>query len=372
VVLFALKDKRHLTYLRYFFATIVIIVVVAVAATRVVAFRGRGSAQALAQAPARAVSIEPRLQQLTDRQYKVGDTVSARFSIVNRLEHPVTVKEIGTSCSCMATLPETASALPFDIAPGGKVEFWIKGSVRSTPEPEQAYSIRVEAWSDQAPLPDCFASLRFHVVDELKAYPPAVKLGEVTAGQPVHRRIYLYTLNTGPEQKVPTLRVSSPQSITASITPQPTLSPGEVPSDFKVRFVVDVNISPDKGLADISEAIAILPDNQAPLTIPVECSYKKECRISANHLDVEGAPGQLLTREIFLESDSPNWQNISVRASPQEVAVIVESFDAKTKVIRVTIRIPKSEVSKSGEIVIQSMDTTSSIKIPVRLQTVQK
>ncbi len=112
-----------------------------IGSARIAANRSRGSSS---EATTRGLVLEPRVVRLTDRVFKEGDIVNVRFSITNPLKRPVTITAIPTSCSCISTVPEGFSALPFDLVPGQKVHFFIKGGVRPGPELEQSYSLQVE------------------------------------------------------------------------------------------------------------------------------------------------------------------------------------------------------------------------------------
>ncbi len=357
------EGERYPVNIMYLLAGAVLVAIVAVTVLRFWAPRSDGG---IAASPPK-ISVEPRSQRLGDSTYREGDTVSARFSIVNPLQVPVTIRGIHTSCSCMATLPGTGLSLPFEIAPGSHAEFWVQGSVRPGPELNQAYSIEVEAWCNGVPLPESFASLSFRVEDVLKAYPIAIKLGEVPIDQPVHRKIYLYTINRPDGGSMPTLRVSGSPSIRATIAAGDKATSDAIPRDFKVQYLIDVILEPGQGEASSSGTIDVLGGNRTLLSIPVQCSYQHEYRISADHIDVEGRSGQQFVREIFIESESPSWSEISVPSLPEGITASVDRFDAKTRVVRAKIQVPPAGRVQRGEILLKSGDGLKTIRIPVRV-----
>jgi hypothetical protein len=357
------EHGRHLVSL----AIVVGIVIVTIGVMMLGRIRSLATA---ASATSRSISIEPRSARLVDRTYREGDVVTAHFSIINPLERPVTIKAIHTSCSCMATVTEQGPSPPFNMAPGGKVAFLVRGGVRSGPELEQSYSIQVESSCGDEPLPECFADVIFRAEDSVKAYPFDIKIAGVPTAEPIHRKIYLYKTTAWDGGQPPGLRVSNPESVRTSITAISENPPDFALKDFRVQFQIDVTIVPPRSLARISTTIDVLSENgQTLLTIPVECEYEREYRLSSDHVDVEGTAGSIIKREMFFESDSPAWRELAVTAVPDGVTAKVEVFDATTRVVRLTFRMPGANQGNDGEIVLRSRDGTRSIKIPFHLAT---
>ncbi len=170
-----------------------------------------------------------------------------------------------------------------------------------------------------APLPESFASLSFLVEDVLKAYPDAIRVGEVPVGEPLRKKIYLYTVNDSKAEKTPSLRVLGDSSIKATIAAGARAAPDVIPRDFKVKYIIDVTVNPGRGEQSSAGTVEVLAGDKTMLSIPVECWYKQTYRLSASRIDVEGRPGQSMVRELFFESDSPAWKQISIASSPEGV-----------------------------------------------------
>ena len=214
-------------------------------------------------------------------------------------------------------------------------------------------------------MPDRSAGVEFRVEDSLKVYPSSIRIGEVDAGEPIHREFCLYTIADRDVGALPKLRVSS-GAIKASIASAGGL-PDVLPRGYKAHFSIRATIMPPPEQHEISGAIDVLGENDRELlSTPVHCSYKREYLLSADHVDAEGVPGTIITRELFLESISPDWRDVAVSAAPDGVAAKIVTFDSRTKVVRIRVRIPEADRGQNERLILRSADGKKTIEIPFR------
>ncbi len=319
------------------------------------------------------LKIDPPAVKVTDRVFGEAEVIKQVYTITNPLKVAVTVRELSTSCSCLATVPNGKTKPPFVLEPGDSAEVELETITRATGDPDQSYAITVNAEAEGKPLPECVASWSFQVENSIKAEPARITILNIRAGTPVKNKLVLYT-NAGEESlKDYTLSVSKPKLIHARLVKLAGSSNTEVGHRYQPRFALETTI--DAADETVSGEIEVKKSGVSAVKIPVYCSFTQPYNLRPRKLDVQGPPGKRVARRVFFESSEPEWKDIEIVEKSRGVEVELRQFDATTREIRLTIEIPRAggvETSRNLSVVLAGKDKSSRVAIPIRVEVARE
>ncbi len=310
--------------------------------------------------------VAPSVTRVDDHVYKEGEVVRASFKVSNPTGRPIRVKAYRTSCSCMATTPEGGTPPPFVLKPGGLAEFTLRTSALATRGLEQSYSAHIESEVDGKDLPPAVASVHFRVEDGLRAVPRELVIGDAPMGEPVRRTVMLYTKSDAADEATFEFGSSDGQSI--AVDASKATGPSESLPGFTPRYKIEVAITPGSDPSLAIGTIEVRRNREVALLIPVRCSFRQDYRLSRpNGVDIEGKPGQIITRQVFYESSSPGWRDLSVVSRPEGVEITIQPFDARTQVIRIRATVPEvAPPQPDPRVVLAAGEHKAPLEIPLR------
>jgi hypothetical protein len=315
--------------------------------------------------PERALRVEPPDVRLEDRVYQEGDLVQGKFRLFNDSGAPLTINALRTSCSCLASVAEGQRTVPFMLVPRSGLEIALTTTALAAQGTEQRYQVVVESSDRGRRLPDRYATLFFRVADTLKANPRELRVYEAASDGPTVRSVCFYTYRDTSDVQRPALRVKGSKLIHAVLR-DPVRD--ELHQDHRIaRFIVDVMIEPEEDTADITGEIEVEPSGQSPITVPVTCTFQRDCRFQPTALQASGKPGTVVERDLFEEFSSDRWRGIEVVAKPERCVVEIGPFDTRTNKIHVKLVVPPIGPggARDEALILAPRDRARSVRIPI-------
>ena len=312
-----------------------------------------------------ALRIDPPKLDIADRSFYEGDMVRGRFRLVNGSAHPVTVKSIETSCSCLASVAEGGRKPPFELEPSAAIDLSLTTSAVSNRGLKQTYDLVITAESAGKPLTPQAASLSFQVVDSLKAQPQTLRIAEASPYKPAHASVVLFTHRDDRPIADPEIAVSGCTQIRVSL--KQVSQTYDDQRKLRPRFVLDVEVTPGEGAEPISGIIDVSAAGEPPTRIPVYCTFQQTIRFDPHSVEAAGRAGAVVEREVYLEASSDDWKSPHAVSVPVGCKVRIEPFDAVTNKMHVTVALPTQDRKPStGDfIVLGPRAGKQTIRIPV-------
>lgn len=314
---------------------------------------------------AESLAVEPPVADLTGTIHPEGEPVHARSRLVNTLAEPVVVKEIGTSCTCTASLVEGGKTLPLTIEPGGAIGFQLEVHPIAQP-PDLIQTVRAVLRSECAgqPLPPAVAMVRLRAEDAVKPEPPVIRIGDAPIGEPVIRQVALTTVSPHTKVGPPEVTVSDPKAIRAQVVAG---GPGGLFDDrLTSHYRIEVELSAGRGAKAISASIDIRVDGRVR-RVPIACTFRRPYRLSKEHIEIAGRPGETAAEEVYYEAREPGWEEPEVVAVPRGLNVAVKPFDAATHVLCIIASVPKPSAPRDElAITLRPKGRDDQITIPIR------
>jgi hypothetical protein len=310
--------------------------------------------------------VMPSEVTITDRTFKQGEVARAKFTINNPYDHNITVTAISTSCSCTAVLSEGDERPPFKVAPGESRDFWLSVDVRPVIEPQQKYWAQVQLERDGHPIAERLVSLTITGEEELKAYPQSIRLTKLPAGERTNTRVVLYTISDTANGNLDDiqLKVDNGEQIQVHIIKDNEVVSESMPGNMKPWYVLDVTLNSSDEDRLVAGRINVFDRDKPVVSIPVECTVEQNYRLSDNLVEVAGAPGDLVERNIYYESNKPGWRDLAVGDCPAGIDVNIRPFNETSKVITIRVRIPSVLPTEEVLVNLVAFETQA---VPIRI-----
>lgn len=304
--------------------------------TRALIAKGRGI-EGEAARPQGVLRIEPEVSDLTDRLYRENELVRTMFRVKNTSNLPVTIRSIIPSCSSAVVTPDDRPEPPFVLGPEESAEFWLRVEVRPGSS-RQAFSASISAECDGRALPPLQARVLLSAEDLLKAYPSSVKVPDARLGEPVRRRVVLYTEKKDRNRSRLSIRVSNAEAVVANFVDDPESASDGPFETLRRQATIDLVISPESSEGVVEESLEILDAGEPILTIPVQCAFLRPYRLTEEDVEFVGHPGEVMEKTIYYESRAPEWNALRVTSCPEWLSIEIEPFDSTTRVVRLKAR----------------------------------
>lgn len=313
-----------------------------------------------------ALRIEPQTIRLEEKVYEQGEMVRGKFRLINTCDQPLTIEALRTSCSCLASVAEGERKPPFVLPANSSIEILLSTTALSIQGFDQAYTMQVEASADGRHLPERIAALSFRVADSIKVDPPSLHIYEIPHDVPAELAIRLFTYRDSGAHPEPTIHVRGSKRIHTSLR-KPT-APENQEGQTVTQYVMDVRVDPDGDSETVTGEIEVIPTNQPLISIPVTCSFKKECRLQPEAIEASGRPGAVIERDLFQEFSTDHWRQLELVSKPEGSEVRIQPFDARTNVIHVKLTMPpgQDESKRAESLVLSPHDRSRTIVVPVR------
>ncbi len=318
----------------------------------------------------RYLQVLPKLVTFQDRLFHQGDAVRARFRLVNVEDRPVTIKEIKTSCSCMATVAE-GGTFPLVIGPKSNVAVTVTTTVLAGRGVEQSYSAVVVAQVNGEAAQEYPIALKFQVVDILQARPDSLRIHEAQAHEPARSSFVLFTYRDAREIAMPEVRVRGSDRLRARVRTSPVQQDHEL--QIRPRYIVEVTIEPGPD-EEVKAEIDIEALGEPKITVPVSCFFRQDVRFQPPVLTVAGQSGTRVACEIFVESRTDAWKEVKIVSKPVGCEIRVERFDSRTNRVRVSLpAVDASEAAKRTDaLIFSSADGSRTAQVPIRYVTEER
>ncbi len=339
----------------------------AVAALLIVA-TAFGVARAIRPGPVaaseRGLEVLPRVISFKDRVFREGESVKARYRVVNTLNRPTTIEEVRTSCSCMATVAEEGRKFPLVLAPKGSIDITISTSAMSSGGVDQSYTAVIMASVDGLKAREYPISMQFTVADILRSEPTSIQVHEAPTDAPLRSSLVLFTYRDPREIAEPKVRVLGTERIRAVVRRSPTKSD----HDRKTlpRFVVDLTVDPGEAGDPVRGEIEVETAGEPTITVPVTFVFKRDISFQPGIALAVGRAGTRVDCDIFQEFKTDVWRDPEVVSKPSRCDVRITRFDTHTN--RISLTIPVATGGEDEFVELRSSDQSRTVRLPIRLQ----
>lgn len=312
----------------------------------------------------RFLQVLPKLVTFKDRLFRNGEPVQGRFRLVNIGDRPVTIKEIKTSCSCMATVAE-GGTFPLVIGPQSNAAVTVTTTALAARGVEQSYSAAVVAQVEGEAAQEYPISLGFQVVDLFQARPDSLRIHEVEANVTARSSFVLFTYRDTREIAMPEVRVRGSDRVRAQVRTSPVRKNHDL--QILPRYIVEVTIEPGPD-EEVRAEIDVATSGEPKVTVPVSCFFRQDIRFQPSVLTVAGQAGTRVTCEIYAESRTDAWKDFKVVSKPAGCETRVERFDSRTNRVRVSLPVVEASMAagRADALVFSCADGSRTAQVPIR------